>query len=351
MARTSILVIVVVFVCGGIFTAGCGKKGESPTQKESLTLDRRGYPPRGGPIVARYGDKTVTQKELEYEIAQLPPDLLEKAKTFPGLQSYLNNYVNRQLILAEIESKPVDPKIERQARLYRESLLIDKYLDRELKKRIVTERKAKKHYEEHKDQFKSPQQVRVANILIKAGTDASPEDRKAARERAEEILKRLEQGEDFASLAREFSEDEVTAKRGGDLSYVPQGRMPPELEAVAFAMEKEGEISGVVESRLGFHILKFLGKKNPQQVEYEQVREQIIEHLGPVSRREAYQKYLGELREKKKVRIENSTLIQMIAKDAMEKTVKELGIAPAGSTAPVGEKAEEEPPAVSGGGE
>ena len=333
MTKKVIVAMVTVVLCGGVI-GGCGGK-ESPAPAEELKLDARGLPPRGGPVVARYGGKTVTQKELEYQISQLPEESQAQAKTLMGLKSFINNYVDRKLFLEEIEARPTDPEIERQARLYRENLLIQSYLDRELKKRIITEQAAKKHYEKNKDKYMTPMMVRAANILIKVAPDASPEDRQAARERAEAVLKRVRKGEDFAALAREFSEDEVTAKRGGDMSYLPPGRLPPELDTVVFSMEKEGEVSDVVESRMGYHVLKCLGRKKPQQVSYNQVREQILESLGPSNRRAAYQDLAQELREARSVRIENSVLLRMIAGEAMKKTAEELGITPPAGTAPV----------------
>lgn len=330
-----VMVAVIAVVLGGGVIGGCGgKKSQAPAEGQ-LKLDARGLPPRGGPIVARFGDKTITQNELEYQISQLPEESRAQAKTLMGLKSFLNNYIDRKIFLEEIEARPTDPEIERQARLYRENLLIQDYLDRELKKRIITEQAARKHYEKNKHKYITPMMVRAANILIKVAPDASPEDRQAARERAEEVLKRVRKGEDFAALAREFSEDEVTGKRGGDMSYLPPGRLPPELDTVVFSMGKEGEVSDVVESRMGYHVLKFLGRKKPQQVSYNQVREQILESLGPSNRRAAYQDLAQELREAKSVRIENSVLLRMIAGEAMKKTAEELGITPPGGTAPV----------------
>lgn len=119
------------------------------------------------------------------------------------------------------------------------------------------------------------------------------------------------------------------------MSYLPPGRLPPELDTVVFSMEKEGEVSDVVESRMGYHVLKCLGRKKPQQVSYNQVREQILESLGPSNRRAAYQDLAQELREARSVRIENSVLLRMIAGEAMKKTAEELGITPPAGTAPV----------------
>ncbi len=99
------------------------------------------------------------------------------------------------------------------------------------------------------------EQVRARHILVAVASDATDADKTAGRKRAEALLARVRRGEDFATLARTSSEDELTAPRGGDLGYNPKGRLDSGLEETLFAMEV-GQVSDVLESPKGLHILK-----------------------------------------------------------------------------------------------
>jgi peptidyl-prolyl cis-trans isomerase D len=103
-------------------------------------------------------------------------------------------------------------------------------------------------------------QVRSRHILVEAGSDASDEVREAARARATALLARARAGEDFAALARQNSDDTASARRGGDLGYNPRGRMVREFDEAQFAMAVD-EISDVVETQFGFHVIQVTGTR------------------------------------------------------------------------------------------
>ena len=114
----------------------------------------------------------------------------------------------------------------------------------------------KKYYEDNRFRYTDlEEQVRARHILLKVDKDAKEEVKAEVRAKIEGILARVRSGEDFADLAREFSEDPGSGKKGGDLGYNPRGRMVPEFDKVMFAL-KPGDISDVVETQYGFHIIK-----------------------------------------------------------------------------------------------
>ncbi|MEM9070314.1 MAG: peptidylprolyl isomerase [Myxococcota bacterium] len=115
-------------------------------------------------------------------------------------------------------------------------------------------------------------QVRARHILVKASRDAAEDVRAEARTRAEGLLRQARGGADFATLARENSEDTGSARRGGDLGYNPRGRMVAEFDESQFSLEI-GEISDLVESTFGFHIIKVEGKREGDVPEDEAKRE------------------------------------------------------------------------------
>ncbi|MFQ5841435.1 MAG: SurA N-terminal domain-containing protein [Thermodesulfobacteriota bacterium] len=141
------------------------------------------------------------------------------------------------------------------------------------KKVDISPEKIKAYYEANIDDFVIQEQVRARHILIKVPPDADSKKVEEARTRAEEILARAKRGEDFASLAEKYSEG-PTAKKGGDLGYFPRGRMVKGFEDAAFSL-KPGELSSVVRTQFGFHIIKLEDMKQERTQSLDEVRKSI----------------------------------------------------------------------------
>lgn len=129
-------------------------------------------------------------------------------------------------------------------------------------------------YQQNLSQYQTPEEVRASHILLKT----EGKDEAQVRARAEEVLKRARSGEDFAALAKEFSEDESNNTNGGDLSYFGRGAMVPEFEQAAFAM-KPGEISDLVQTSFGFHIIKLVERRDATTRPLDDVRAEIEDQL------------------------------------------------------------------------
>lgn len=117
----------------------------------------------------------------------------------------------------------------------------------------VTEQDAQDYYDQHQDLFQRPERRQVAHILIPFG-----KDEKAAEQKAEAVLAKAKAGDDFAALAKADSSDTFSAKKGGELDWFEKGVMDPAFEKAAFALAKAGDLSAVVKSPFGFHIIKLL---------------------------------------------------------------------------------------------
>ena len=135
-------------------------------------------------------------------------------------------------------------------------------------------------YEENKEaRFRLPPgQIRASHILIELPADATPDQEAATLQEAEEALARVQSGEDFVAVARELSDDQATASRGGDLGYFGRGVKPPPFEAAAFGMAVE-EVSDVVRTDLGYHIIKKTGEAGASYKSLTEVRPEILEEL------------------------------------------------------------------------
>jgi peptidyl-prolyl cis-trans isomerase C len=164
----------------------------------------------------------------------------------------------------------------------------------------VTEDDAKKYYDENPKWFETPEQVRASHILIKPvfadpGTD--PNEAKAqARAKIEELLKQINEGADFAELAKANSAC-PSAAEGGDLGFFPRGQTTQAFEKVAFELEV-GQISDVVETEYGYHIMKVAEHKDAGVVWCEPAKDDIIEQLTEEKKQEFVNEYVESLKAK-----------------------------------------------------
>jgi peptidyl-prolyl cis-trans isomerase D len=138
----------------------------------------------------------------------------------------------------------------------------------------VPEQDIQRAYRQNIDQYSQPEQVRASHILL----NTEGKDEAAVRARAEDLLKQIKAGADFAALAKANSQDQASASKGGDLDFFGRGRMVPEFEAVAFTLPV-GQLSDVVKTQFGFHIIKVTDKKAAEVQPLDAVRPQITEQL------------------------------------------------------------------------
>ncbi len=131
-----------------------------------------------------------------------------------------------------------------------------------------------RYYNDNIEQYSTPEQVRASHILLRT----EGKDDGAVKAKAEDLLKQAKGGADFAELAKKYSEDETNAKDGGDLDFFGRGRMVPQFDQVAFAMEP-GQISDLVKTEYGYHIIKLTDKKSGASRALDQMRQQITEQL------------------------------------------------------------------------
>jgi len=152
-------------------------------------------------------------------------------------------------------------------------LLLDR--DQARQKVVVPATDIQRFYNDNIQQYQTPEQIRASHILLKT----EGKDEAAVRKRAEALLAQVKGGADFAALAKKESEDEGSKANGGDLGFFGKGRMVPEFETAAFAMQP-GQTSDLVRSQFGFHIIRLVEKKAGETRPLDQVRQQIQEQLA-----------------------------------------------------------------------
>jgi len=141
-----------------------------------------------------------------------------------------------------------------------------------------SEAELKKYYEDHKEAYRTPERVQVSHILIKADPK-NPEQIAAAKKKADDLLKKLKGGADFATLAKQNSDDKTTAVNGGSLGWIVRKQTVPEFENAAFSM-KPGTLSDLVQTVYGIHILKVTAHEQPHLQTFDEVKGTIQASLS-----------------------------------------------------------------------
>jgi peptidyl-prolyl cis-trans isomerase C len=165
----------------------------------------------------------------------------------------------------------------------------------------VSDQELEETYKEQKERFQRPPQVRASHILIKVDETTTEEERTAARSEARALRSQLENGADFAELARQHSAC-PSGKKGGDLGWFAREKMEATFAEAAFALEN-GELSQVVKSSFGFHIIQKTGERPAGPAPLEEVRCELTEALIKAKTKVALDRYLAELRAKVDIEI------------------------------------------------
>lgn len=178
----------------------------------------------------------------------------------------------------------------------KQGLAVDRFVkNRFTDKTVVSDSEAKEYYDNYPSYFQQPAQVRVSHIMIRLAADADQSQKDEAREKIEQVMKRLRTGDNFETLAKEVSEDNNSKDNGGDLGYISKGQVPQSFEDAAFALNID-EISDIVETGSGFHIIKLTDKTEARTISYEDAKNDIIEGLKTSKVNSAVSNYIIDLR-------------------------------------------------------
>jgi peptidyl-prolyl cis-trans isomerase D len=207
--------------------------------------------------------------EREYKLRNEKVKLQVVALTADRFRDQVN--VTDQDVAAYFNQRQAEYRVGEQRKI--KMLLIDR--DALRAKTNVAPADVQTYYNSNIQQYTQPEQVRASHILF--NTAGKNED--DVRKQAEEVLKRARAGEDFAALAKQYSQDEGSKANGGDLNYFGRGQMVPEFEMAAFATEP-GQITDLVKSQFGFHIIKVVDKRAGSTTPLDAVRAQIQDTLA-----------------------------------------------------------------------
>jgi peptidyl-prolyl cis-trans isomerase C len=158
---------------------------------------------------------------------------------------------------------------------------------------------AKDFFEKNPDKFKQDESVHASHILIRVDPKADAAAKKKARAEIDAVLKQAKAGADFGKLAQQHSQD-TSAAQGGDLNYFSKGQMVPEFDKVAFELKKD-EISGIVTTQFGYHIIKVIDHKPGRAIPFEEASPQIKQFLGEQKKQQHSEAFIDGLKKKAKI--------------------------------------------------
>jgi peptidyl-prolyl cis-trans isomerase C len=278
--------VVVVLSVMALF--GCSGKKESDVKKEAAP---------SGPVLAEVGSAKITVDAFKKELENLPPYLKPMTETADGKKEMLETMIIRELILQAASKDGIEntPAVKDKLEELKKRLVVEAYLKKKVEEQAkVSDEDLKKFYDENKDKFKTGDQVRASHILVKSEKEAK------------DVLAQLKAGGNFEELAKKLSTDGAASK-GGDLGWFSKGSMIPEFEKVAFTM-KEGQISDIVKTKFGYHIIKLTGKRAAGERSFDDVKEQIKASMLPGKQQEVFQKLKEDLKKSGKYTINEAVL-------------------------------------------
>lgn len=237
-------------------------------------------------LAAMINGEAVTVEELNGLYARLSPQMRAEYEKSGGRTQFLDTYIRKRLLVQEALKQNFDkqPAIQFELQASRESVLFDLYVRDVVSKAFVSDSELKALYENSKFEFATPEQIRARHILIvpkptNPGNQQSVEEaRQAALLQMNLVYQGIRRGEgSFEQMAQKYSMD-GSAQGGGDLGFFPRGKMVQEFEDAAFAL-KPGEMSPVVSTQFGFHLIRLEERRPTGFKPFEDVKGELRERL------------------------------------------------------------------------
>jgi len=270
-----------------------------------------------GPVVATRGEVQVTADDVMADLAGRPADFVKRMRESgsTGGERLVTDIMLRRLVAKKAQDEGLTSRVDvaDRLRLAQERVLYDIYMERAEAQSLKEEKieaLARDEYRAFPEKYTKPEEIRVRHILFRQCNC----DKNAHRVLAESVLERLKNGESFEELATTLSEDPGSAKRGGDLGLKPKGTMVPEFEAAAFALKKPGELSGLVETTFGLHIIRLEERVEAKLRPFDEVKEGLMESTRTRVRADIRKKIADPLRDPATLSIDVEALKGALAK-------------------------------------
>jgi peptidyl-prolyl cis-trans isomerase C len=331
----------IALVCALITaTLACGRKEPAPSPSASPTAAVVAATPKPIPsplpdVVAEVNGQPIrgtflrAVAESQIQAGSVPAE--QQAAVY---RSMLENLISRELLFQEALARKVtaDSKAVRQAydqprsrftdeaawkeHLARQGFTLDSFRTEirtqqtvralveaetaKITERDVSDTDARAYYDGHPTEFDAAERLQASHILVTIPANADPATRERKRAKAQALLDRARKGEDFAKLAREGSEDPATARQGGGLPEFDRTRMVKPFADAAFAL-KPGDLSALVETQFGYHIIKLHKRSPAEHLAFDAIRERLRGYIVRQRREQAIAGLVQQLHAKAKI--------------------------------------------------
>ncbi len=280
---------------------GCGER--APGSAVDFRHNREGT----GTPVATFGKDSVTAEELQARLEEMSPFMRPRYQTVEQREEYVDGIVRFELLVAEAERRGLHnhPEVVDAAKKVMVQKLLSQQLDE--KPSAVPEEEARAYYDRHLSNFVKPQMVRLSHVFV-----AAPN-----RQLAEQVQEKAAAAppmdyQAFALLVRAHSEEPRSKPLDGDLRYLSEDELSTQYGAAvaeaARSLKSVGEVSGVVETDGGFHVLKLQGRQAALDLSFQEVKPQIVQNLVNEKRTARFNALLEELKQRAAVKVDAQAL-------------------------------------------
>lgn len=241
-------------------------------------------------VLVEVNGNKITQQDVYAFLNGLGQQAAMQFQSPDGMKQIADELANQELLYLDAVEKGLDEEEDFRAEMENmKKNVLKQYAMHKLFHDIsVTEEEIKDYYEEHKEQFQTPETIRASHILV--------EDEKEA----EKIFGEIEEGKSFEDAAKEYSTC-PSKENGGDLGEFPRGSMVPEFEKAAFEMELD-KVSKPVETQFGYHIIKVVSKKEKVVNSLDEVKDKVTEQITGLKQQERYLDTTQDLKKKYEVK-------------------------------------------------
>jgi len=249
-----------------------------------------------GIIIAKVNNYPVTVDEVVDKFESSPEFYKNYVKENPEI--LIQDYINQILLFQKAKKyrKKYEEKLKKLLKSYYMEILIKEFVENEiLKKEKIKEEEIKDYYNKHLSEFIVPEMVRLREIVVSTESEA------------ENIMKRLALGEDFAEIAKRESIS-PSKENGGDLGWLRRDQIDPRIRDFVFKMKKGQILGKIIKTNMGYHIIKVEGKREKRMKSLKEASPYIREILLSQKKREILEEYIKKLREESRIKIFNENL-------------------------------------------
>jgi peptidyl-prolyl cis-trans isomerase C len=257
--------------------------------------ERLGEKGLGGKELVRINNVSISLEEFRQMSEKQPLEGKMRLVSEKGLRDFLENYVvTREVLYQEAKKKGLDKKKEILAKVedFRKAMVIDALLEEALKEKDeVSDSEIQKYYKENEDRFTEPREVKVRHIVVNSEPILK------------EVLVKISKGGSFEKLASDYNIDK-SREDGGNLGYIRRGQLAPsfaQFEEAAFSLRRKGEISEVVKTPYGYHLIQLDERRGTALRPFDQVKEKIRFFLQTKKKQDAYLQYVKETKSRAKI--------------------------------------------------